>query len=99
VRTDAQLAERDMWLREAIITFEQSLELDSENSTAHYNLELCCRQLGEGSKADHHGLMHMKYKRDDSIAGEIMGTARQRCPAADQAAEAVVIYSLNGRPQ
>ena len=99
VRSDTQRAERRAWLREVIKTFEQTLELDPEISLAHYNLKLCYRQLGEGSRADHHGLMHMKYKRDDSIAGEIMGMARQRCPVADHAAEVVVIYSLNGRPQ
>jgi len=86
-------------LREAVAEYQQVLAIESENSTAHYGLELCYRQLGEDDKAALHAAEHMKFKRDDTIAGEVIGKARERYPAADFAAEAVVIYPLNREPQ
>jgi hypothetical protein len=37
----------------------------------------------------------LKYKGDDSIQGVVIGKARERYPAADHAAEALVIYPLD----
>jgi tetratricopeptide (TPR) repeat protein len=82
-------------LRQAIDAFDRTLAIDSENATAHYNLERTYRQLGDTSRAEYHGELHLRYKRDDSIAGEVVGRARKLYPAADQAAEALVIYSLH----
>ena len=94
-RSEAQNPQRDSWLRQAIETFNQTLVADSENATAHYNLERAYRQLGEEEQAEYHGRMHLKYKGDDSISGEVIGKARTKYPAADHAAEALVIYPLD----
>jgi tetratricopeptide (TPR) repeat protein len=94
-RSEAQKAQRDSWLQQAIDTFQQTLAIDSENAPAHYNLERAYRQLGNEEQAEHHGRMHLKYKGDDSIQGEVIGKARMKYPAADHAAEALVIYPLN----
>jgi tetratricopeptide (TPR) repeat protein len=99
VRSESMRVERDAVLREAVAEYQQVLAIDSENSTAHYGLELCYRQLGEDDKAELHAAEHMKFKRDDTIAGEVIGKARKRYPAADFAAEAVVIYPLDREPQ
>jgi len=95
VRGESARDQRDRWLRQAIDAFDRTLAIDSENATAHYNLERTYRQLGDTSRAEHHGELHLRYKRDDSIAGEVVGRARKLYPAADQAAEALVIYSLH----
>lgn len=94
-RSEAQKDQRDVWLRRAIETFERTLRLDSENATAHYNLERTYRQLGDEERAEYHGQQHLKYKGDDSIQGVVIGKARERYPAADHAAEALVIYPLD----
>ncbi len=87
--------QRNAWLEQAISTFERTLELDSENATAHYNLERAYRLLGDEERAEHHGRLHLRYKGDDSIQGTVIGKARERYPAADHAAEALVIYPLD----
>jgi hypothetical protein len=46
-----------------------------------------------------HAAEHLKYKRDDTIAGDVIGKARKRYPAANFAAEALVIYPLNREPK
>jgi len=94
-RGDARKEEREQWLRKAVSTYEKTLVIDSENVAAHYNLEQLHRQLGNDQLATKHGDLHMKYKGDDSIQGTVIGKARERYPAADFAAEALVIYPLN----
>ncbi len=94
-RGEADKKDRDAWLRQAIATFERTLLFDSENAVAHYNLERAYRLLGDEQQADIHGGLHLKYKGDDSISGIVIGKARKRYPAADHAAEAVVIYPLD----
>lgn len=98
-RNESMKEQRDAVLREAVAEYQQVLAIDSENSTAHYGLELCFRQLGEEDKAALHAAEHMKYKRDETIAGDVIGKARKRYPAADFAAESLVIYPLNREPQ
>ena len=87
--------QRNAWLRQAVASFEQTLRLDSENATAHYNLQRAHRLLGNEQQAETHGRLHLRYKGDDSIQGVVVGKARQRYPAADHAAEALVIYPLD----
>jgi len=94
-RSQAQQQQRDEWLRRGIENFQQTLAIDSENATAHYNLQRIYRQLGENAQAEIHGQLHLKYKGDDSIQGVVIGMARKRYPAADHAAEALVIYPLD----
>ncbi len=94
-RGDANQESRNKWLTQSIATFEKTLAIDSENAAAHYNLERLHRQLGNESEAAKHGELHLKYKGDDSIAGTVIGKAREKYPAADHAAEALVIYPLD----
>jgi len=97
-RGDANKEQREQWFRKAVATYERTLTIDSENVAAHYNLEQLHRQLGNTELAGQHGKLHMRYKGDDSIQGTVIGAARERYPAADFAAEALVIYPLNRQP-
>ena len=74
--------------------FERTLALDSENVTAHYGLSLIYAQLGDATK-----------RRRARRAARALQARRQRRaiarsrspganPAADHAAEAIVIYPL-----
>ncbi len=91
-----QLAPRRLELLQAAIRqFEKTLSLDSENVTAHYQLQLLYNQLGDEAKSKHHQEMHARYKLDDNARDRAVSLARSKYPAANLAAEAVVIYSLN----
>lgn len=87
-------ARRDELLHEAMDTFQAVLELDPENVAAHYNLSLILERLGKPAQAARHRALHLKYKPDDNAMAAPVAAHRQRNPAADHAAEAVVIYDL-----
>jgi tetratricopeptide (TPR) repeat protein len=87
-------ARRDVLLNEAISYFEKALVLDPENTMAHYNLSLIHRQLGHADKGKYHLEHYRKYKPDDNAGDQVISQARQKDPAANHAAEAVVIYDL-----
>ena len=74
--------------------FRRVLELDPENVTAHYNLGLIYAQLGDEAKAEAHRQLHATYKPDDNARDRAISAARIRYPAANHAAEAIVIYDL-----
>jgi lipopolysaccharide biosynthesis regulator YciM len=78
----------------AVAQFEKTLTLDSEDVTAHYNLSLLFRELGDHDRADEHRALHARYKLDDNAADRAVRLAREKYPAANHAAEAVVIYDL-----
>lgn len=80
-------------LNDARSQFQQVLELDSENVTAHSNLAEIYALLGDAKQESHHRELHMKYKPDNNAA-EVASEARRRYPAANHAAEALVIYDL-----
>jgi len=80
---------------EAVSTFKRTLELDSENVTAHYNLQLLYQELGEDELSKVHRDLHQQYKPDDNARGRAVRLAREKYPAANHASEAVVIYPLN----
>ena len=86
---------REAMLHEAMGYFEQALKLDSEHMESHYNLSLIWRQLGNVEKAQHHLSLYQKYKPDDNAGDRAVAIARSKDPAANHAAEAVVIYNLN----
>lgn len=81
-------------LAEARSQFEQVLEIDSENVTAHANLAEVFGLLGDGEQEQHHRQLHARYKKDDNAAEVAIPAARRRYPAANHAAEALVIYDL-----
>jgi hypothetical protein len=63
--------------------------------TAHFNLHRLYETLGQEELAAKHQSLHLRYKQDDNAAGRAIRLAREKYPAADHAAEAVVKYSLN----
>ena len=82
------------FLEQAATRFEQTLLLDSENLTAHYNLALIGSELGDREMAAAHRRLHEKYRPDDNARDRAISIARRANPAADQAAQAIVIYDL-----
>ncbi len=85
---------REALLARACSNFERVLELDPENLTAHYNLGLILSELGDEPGAEAHRSLHEKYKPDDNARDRAVAIARRADPAANHAAEAVVIYDL-----
>jgi tetratricopeptide (TPR) repeat protein len=98
LRGPSQKDAREQYLRAAVEQFENTLRLDSENVTAHYNLQLLYSELGDAAKAEEHGRLHRRYKLDDNARDRAVRLAREKYPAANHAAEALVIYPLN-RPR
>jgi tetratricopeptide (TPR) repeat protein len=82
------------WLKKAVARFKRTLEIDSENVTAHYNLALIYERLGERELAANHRKLHERYRPDDNARDRAIAIARRRDPAADHAAQATVIYPL-----
>ncbi len=81
-------------LESAVDTFERTLTLDPENMSAHHGLTLALTRLGQTERASHHRTLHGRYRIDDNAHDRAVAVARSKNPAADQAAEAVVIYDL-----
>jgi len=86
--------ERIQMMKEARDTYLKALELDPENVTAHWGLYLVFKDLNEQELAIKHLNLHGKYKIDDNAKDEAFAKARKRYPAANKAAEAIVIYEL-----
>jgi tetratricopeptide (TPR) repeat protein len=101
LRGDDKQAEREELQREAVRQFERVLLTDSENVTAHYNLSRLHAELGNAEKEKHHRELHAIYKVDDNAADRAVRLAREKYPAANHAAEALVIYPLQrpGAPE
>jgi tetratricopeptide (TPR) repeat protein len=78
----------------AIEQFQKTLTIDPENVTAHFNLHRLFETIGDESRASEHQTLHLRYKPDDNATGRAIRLAREKYPAADHAAEAVVKYSL-----
>jgi tetratricopeptide (TPR) repeat protein len=93
-RGDERSARRHELLTKAVGYFERTLAIDSENVSAHYNLSLVFRELQRSEDAERHRRLHEKYKPDDNARDRAVAIARRNDPAADHAAEAVVIYDL-----
>jgi len=85
---------KEAMLREAVSWFQKTLAFEPENVDAHWNLALLFTELGEDASAARHRAQHAKYKPDDNARGEAVAHARKKYPAADKAAEVVVIYDL-----
>jgi tetratricopeptide (TPR) repeat protein len=100
-RGEANKPQREKFLRQAEEQFKETLALDPENLTAHYNLQLIYEQLGDSKLAAHHRALHERYRPDDNARDRAVAIARRRDPAADHAAQAIVIYPLQraGAPE
>lgn len=94
IRDDSQAEERKQLLEDAVKQFEYTISLDPENVNAHFNLKLIHAILGNKTKEELHGKLHARYKPDDNARDRATSMARQRYPAANHAAEPLVIYSL-----
>jgi hypothetical protein len=99
--SDANRARREEFLRLAENQFENTLQIDSENVLAHYNLALIYQQLGNQAKSAEHRRLHERFRVDDNARDRAITMARRRDKAADHAAQALVIYSLQrpGAPE
>jgi tetratricopeptide (TPR) repeat protein len=103
----------DLLIQDAILKFQEKnysgaqssldevLNQDPENVSAHFNLQHLYKELGEQQKSSEHFRLHQKYKPDDNARDKAVAAARQKYPAANHAAEAVVIYPLTrtGAPE
>lgn len=85
---------RDALLEEAAGWFDRVLVLDTENVAAHYNLYLIHALLGNETRAQEHRELYQRYKPDENARDRTVALHRMRNPAADHAAEEVVIYDL-----
>lgn len=86
--------EQKRYLNLARERFDATLKLDTENLSAHYNLALIHAQLGDAAKADEHRKLHEKYRPDDNARDRAIALHRGKNPAADHAAQSIVIYNL-----
>jgi Cytochrome c554 and c-prime len=93
-RGDERKAAREARLREAAGYFERALVLDPENAAAHYNLEKLSREFGDTEAAAAHAEAFERYRADDNARDRAVQIARAKNPAADHAADAIVIYDL-----
>ena len=94
-------ARRKEFLNLAVEQFQKTLALDSENAGAHYNLALIYAQLGDNERAEAHRELHERYRPDDNARDRAIAIHRANNPAADHAAQAIVIYNLQrpGAPE
>jgi tetratricopeptide (TPR) repeat protein len=86
---------REDLLRQAKEEFGKTLLLDPENVTAHYALAQLYQLLGDEKSSAKHRELHARYKPDDNAQDRAINLARQKNPAANHAAERLVIYSLH----
>jgi tetratricopeptide (TPR) repeat protein len=87
-------AKQAEFLKKAIERFKRTLEIDPENVTAHYNLALIYGQLGQADLADEHRKLHERFRPDDNARDRAIAIQRAKNPAADHAAQSIVIYDL-----
>ncbi len=86
--------ERHATMEEARDYYLKVLQYDTENLTAHYGLKQVYADLGDVEGEQRHAELHAKYKPDDNARDYAVAQARIKYPAANHAAEAVVIYDL-----
>lgn len=89
---DAQAQARD--LEAAIKHFDAALVLDPENTAALYGLSQVYARQGQNEQAQTFRERYEQYRVDDNARDHAVAAARLRDPAANRAAEAVVIYPL-----
>jgi hypothetical protein len=88
---------RKQYLTAAEEQFGKTLSIDTENVTAHYSLSLIYKELDDATKAAEHQQLHERFRIDDQARGLAVRKAREKYPAANHAAEALVIYPLDRR--
>ncbi len=94
-RSRADAASYEQQLREAASWYERTIALDAENAVANFNLAQIYQQLGDPERMQQHRQMHEMVKPDENAIERAVSRHRASNPAADHAAEAVVIYTLH----
>jgi len=94
-RGPAKAAAREGLLRRAVGELETALQTDPENAAAHYNLSRVFQELGDAESARRHAEAFARYRVDDNARDRAVAIARAADPAADHAAEAIVLYDLD----
>ena len=87
-------ADQAPWLRRSAASFHDALAQDPESASAHYGLAQVYARLGDAEREARHRRAHDRYRRDDNAFDRAVALARARDPAANHAAEAVVLYDL-----
>ncbi len=93
-RGDARAEARHGWLDKAIERLNQALAIDPEFARGHYLLSQALALRGDSEGSAKHQALHAKYRVDDNARDRAIAAARAANPAADHAADAVVIYDL-----
>jgi hypothetical protein len=73
---------------------DAALALDPESASAWYVLSQVATEQGDGALAERARAQHAIYKLDDNARDSAITAARARYPAANHAAEPIVIYDL-----
>lgn len=94
-RGERRQALRRQLLGKAEAWFLKALQYDPENLEAHWGLKQVYRSLGDRDKEALHSKLHAKYKPDDNARDRAIAAARRNDPAANHAAERIVIYDLH----
>jgi len=81
-------------MRQAEHWYSRALEYDPENAAAHYGLHRVYEDLGDDERSATHAALHATYKIDDNARDAAIAAARRKYPAANHAAEDVVIHDL-----
>jgi cytochrome c-type biogenesis protein CcmH/NrfG len=81
-------------LERARLNAHDAITLDPENPSAWYVLGQVRTELGDTSGAAAAYAEHARYKLDDNARDSAITAARARYPAANHAAEPIVIYDL-----
>ena len=87
-------ADEETLLRAALARHEAALAEDPENVAAHYGLAQIHARLDNEEAASRHRTLHSTYRPDDNAQDRAVAAARRRDPAANFAAEALVVYDL-----
>jgi tetratricopeptide (TPR) repeat protein len=81
------------WIDQAQQMYNNILAINSEWAAAYYGLFRVAKMQGDDKTADDMQKQYQYYKLDDQIKDRAINAARIKDPAADKAANRVVIYS------
>ena len=91
---DRDEARFERYLQAANREFLTVLETDSENATAYLNLTQIADLMGDKQARDRYAAKHQRYKLDENASEIALPKAKRKYPAANHAAESVVIFDL-----
>ena len=84
-------------LRRAADAFDRTLAIDAENVTAHYALSLSTASSAIRPAPPTHREAHLRYTADEQSRSRVIAMHRLANPAANHAAQSLVIYDLQRR--